>query len=64
MKGLPKFMWLNADKLVAAAWKDAVAGKALSVPGIQYRILTFVIRNAPRTIVRRIGMRIRVKQRN
>ena len=63
MKGLPKFMWLNADKLVAAAWKDAVAGEALSVPGIQYRILTFVIRNAPRTIVRRIGMRIRVKQR-
>jgi len=63
MKGLPKFMWLNADKLVAAAWKDAVAGKALSVPGIQYRILTFVIRNAPRSVVRRIGMRIRVKQR-
>ena len=63
MKGLPKFMWLNADKLVATAWKDAVAGKALSVPGIQYRILTFVIRNAPRSVVRRIGMRIRVKQR-
>jgi short-subunit dehydrogenase len=64
MKGLPQFMWLNADKLVAAAWKDAVEGKALSVPGIQYRILTFVIRNAPRTMVRRIGMNIRVRQRN
>jgi hypothetical protein len=64
MKGLPQFMWLNADKLVTAAWKDAVEGKALSVPGIQYRILTFVIRNAPRTMVRRIGMNIRVRQRN
>ncbi len=63
MKGLPGFMWLNADKLVATAWKEAVAGKAISVPGIQYRILTFVMRNAPRAMVRRIGMNVRVKQR-
>ena len=63
MKGLPAFMWLNSDKLVATAWKDAVAGKALSVPGWQYQLLTFVMRNAPRPMVRKIGMSVRTKQR-
>jgi len=64
MKGLPAFMWLNSDKLVAKAWKDAVGGKAVSVPGWQYQLLTFVMRNAPRPMVRKIGMNVRVKQRN
>ena len=63
MKDLPAFMWLNADKLVATAWKEAVAGKAVSVPGWQYQILTFVMRNAPRSLVRKIGMNVRIKQR-
>jgi len=64
MKGLPTFMWLNSDKLVAKAWKDAVGGKAVSVPGWQYQLLTFVMRNAPRPMVRKNGMNVRVKQRN
>jgi short-subunit dehydrogenase len=63
MKGLPAFMWLNADKLVAKAWSDALKGKAVSVPGWQYQLLTFIIRFAPRPLVRRIGMKVRVKQR-
>jgi hypothetical protein len=63
MKALPPFMWLNSDKLVATAWKEAVAGKALSVPGWQYKALTIVMRNAPRSMVRKIGMNIRIKQR-
>ena len=63
MKGLPSFMWLNADKLVAKAWSDALKGKAISIPGWQYQILTFVMRFAPRPLVRKIGMRVRVKQR-
>jgi len=64
MKGLPAFMWLNSDKLVAKAWKDAVGGKAVSVPGWQYQLLTLVMRNAPRPMVRKIGMNVRAKQRN
>lgn len=63
MKALPAFMWLNADKLVATAWKDATSGKAVSVPGWQYQLLTFVMRYAPRHMVRTIGMNIRKKQR-
>jgi len=63
MKGLPAFMWLNADKLVAKAWSDALKGKAVSVPGWQYRLITFFARYAPRPLVRRVGMKVRVKQR-
>lgn len=63
MKGLPAFMWLDADRLVAKAWSDALKGAAISVPGWQYKVLTFVIGIAPRTLVRRLGMSVRVKQR-
>jgi short-subunit dehydrogenase len=63
MKGLPKFMWLNSDKLVDTAWKEAIAGKAVSIPGWQYQTLTFFMRYAPRSMVRTIGMNIRIKQR-
>ena len=38
MKGLPDFMWLNSDQLVATAWSDAQAGKAVSIPGWQYKL--------------------------
>ena len=63
MAGLPNFMWLNSDVLVAKAWKDAVAGKPVSIPGWQYKVLVGVISLAPRAIVRRLGMNLRVKQR-
>ena len=63
MKGLPAFMWLNSDKLVATAWNEAIAGKAVSIPGWQYQLLTFVVHTTPRTLVRKIGMNVRTKQR-
>ena len=63
MKGLPSFMWLNADALVAKSWADALAGKAVSVPGWQYRLLTSIIHLLPRKFVRKVGMNVRVKQR-
>ena len=63
MKGLPSFMWLDADRLVAKAWSDALKGRVISVPGWQYKVLTFVIGIAPRSLVRRLGMSVRVKQR-
>jgi len=63
MKGLPAFMWLNSDKLVATAWKEAIAGRAVSVPGWQYQLLSFVVHSTPRALVRKIGMNVRIKQR-
>jgi uncharacterized protein len=63
MKGLPDFLWLNADRLVEQSWRDGLKGKAVSVPGWQYKLLVFVVHTVPRSIVRKIGMNIRVKQR-
>jgi short-subunit dehydrogenase len=63
MAGLPNFMWLNSDVLVAKAWKDAISGKPVSIPGWQYKTLVGAISLLPRSIVRRLGMNLRVKQR-
>jgi short-subunit dehydrogenase len=63
MKGLPNFMWLNSDKLVERSWSDALKGKAVSIPGWQYQLLVFVIQTIPRTLVRKVGMNLRAKQR-
>ena len=63
MKGLPSFMWLDSDKLVAKAWSDALKGKAVSIPGWQYQLLVFVIHALPRSIIRKVGMNLRAKQR-
>ena len=63
MNGLPKFMWLDADRVVAQAWNDAIKGKAISVPGWQYLILSSITRFGPRPLVRKLGMNVRVKQR-
>jgi short-subunit dehydrogenase len=63
MKGLPNFMWLDSDELVAASWSDAQSGKAVSIPGWQYKILIALISLAPRSAVRKIGMNLRKRQR-
>jgi uncharacterized protein len=63
MKGLPSFMWLDSDTLVAKAWSDALKGEAVSVPGWQYQLLVFVIQTLPRSIIRKVGMNLRKKQR-
>jgi short-subunit dehydrogenase len=62
MKGLPAFLWLNSDTLVAKAWSDALKGKAISIPGWQYQLLHFVIQALPRSIVRKVGMSMRARQ--
>ncbi len=63
MEALPNFMWLDADHVVAKAWSDALAGKAISVPGWQYAVVSSLARFAPRPLVRKIGMNVRVRQR-
>ena len=63
MSSLPEFMWINSDQLVASAWADAKAGKAVSIPGWQYKTLVGLTRSVPRSFVRRLGMNLRVRQR-
>jgi short-subunit dehydrogenase len=63
MGALPSFMWLNADHVVSSAWSAALKGKAISVPGWQFKILSAISRFGPRPFVRKIGMGLRKKQR-
>lgn len=64
MGSLPNFMWLNSDDLVAKAWADAQKGKAISIPGRKYVALSTFLRFGPRPLIRKLGMTIRIRQRN
>ena len=44
--------WLDAGDLVRAALADAGAGKVVSVPSLQYKVLAGVARHVPRFLVR------------
>ncbi|MEU9408683.1 SDR family oxidoreductase [Streptomyces sp. NPDC048281] len=48
---IPGWMWLDADKLVAAALADLARGKTLSVPDPRYKVLTGLAKVAPRGLV-------------
>jgi short-subunit dehydrogenase len=63
MTGLPSFLWLSADFVTEVAWRDLHRGKAISVPGWQYKLLMGLIRSLPRPLVRRNGLRVKSKQR-
>ncbi|MFM1952533.1 MAG: hypothetical protein RJA33_1327 [Actinomycetota bacterium] len=63
MGAIPNFMWLDGDFLVKQAWADARKGKAVSIPGWQYKVLRTIIALAPRRTVRKMGMSLRTKQR-
>ncbi|MBD2759304.1 SDR family oxidoreductase [Yimella sp. cx-573] len=49
----PGFMWLEADRLVRDCLADVAKGKVVSVPGPQYKLITSLLRVAPRSIVRK-----------
>jgi hypothetical protein len=63
MSALPGFLWLDVDEMVGTGWNDAKNGKAVSVPGLQYKYLRLLTKIAPRHIVRRMGIQIRRRQR-
>lgn len=63
MGAIPAFMWLDGDFLVKQAWADAIKGRAISIPGWQYKVLRIIIALAPRKAVRKMGMSLRTKQR-
>lgn len=49
---VPSFMWLDADRLVRDCLDDVDSGKAVSVPGAQYKLITQLLRHLPRSVVR------------
>ncbi len=52
MSRLPKFMWLDADRLVADCLDDVAKGRVVSVPGPQYKAIVAGLRLVPRSVVR------------
>ena len=63
MKGLPNWLWLDADRVVADGWRANTKGKALSIPGVQYKLITFISRFGYRPTIRKMGMNVRRRQR-
>lgn len=60
---VPRWLWLDAPSMVRAGWQDHRRGKVISVPGWQYKMLTFIIAIAPRAFVRRVGYSTRNRSR-
>ncbi|MFE0099663.1 SDR family NAD(P)-dependent oxidoreductase [Streptomyces sp. NPDC059009] len=48
---IPKWMWLDADKLVAAALSDLARGKSLSIPDPRYKAMMGVVKVTPRALI-------------
>ena len=63
MGAVPPWLWLTADQVVSDAWRAAKSGKAISVPGVVYKIISAISRFGPRPVVRKLGMNVRIRQR-
>ena len=57
VSALPGSLWLDADDVVQQALADAAAGKVVSVPGAQWKVVTALVRALPRPLVRGGAMR-------
>ena len=53
---IPNWMWLDVDVVVSKSLKDFKNGKAISVPGMQYKFFSFIAQYLPRPIVRRLSV--------
>lgn len=51
---LPEWLWLDVEQVVAAGLRDAGRGTAVSVPGLQYKVLGAALQLLPRALVRQV----------
>jgi len=54
MSRLPKAMWLESDWLVCACLDDVRAGKVVSIPGVQYKVIAGIAQIVPHGLLRAI----------
>jgi len=52
---VPNWMWLSARLVAQQAWQDVLAGKTVSVPSLQYKVLSTLTRGLPRPLIRRVS---------
>lgn len=55
MSSLPKPMWLDVDQVVSASLADLESDRVISVPGVQYKVLTAAAGLIPRAVVARLN---------
>lgn len=52
MASIPGLMWLTVDDVVGESLADIAKGRVISIPGVQYKVLTTAGRFIPRGLVR------------
>ncbi|MFI6779340.1 SDR family NAD(P)-dependent oxidoreductase [Nocardia sp. NPDC050412] len=55
MSSLPKQLWLSVDQVVAGSLRDLEKDRVLSVPGLQYKVLTTAAGMIPRALAARLN---------
>ena len=55
---LPKALWLEADSLVRDCLNDVNAGKVISVPGVQYKVIAGIAQVLPNSLARAVSGRV------
>lgn len=58
MASIPAPMWLTVDGVVSESLADIAKGKVISIPGVQYKVLTGAGRLIPRGLVRAFTKRM------
>lgn len=51
LTGLPRWMWLDAGRVVDAALRDLERGRTVSVPGVRYKLAAWGLRHLPRPLL-------------
>lgn len=54
---IPSWMWLDADKLVAAAMSDLARGRTVSIPDPRYKALMGLVKLVPRSVLSGLSSR-------
>lgn len=57
VSGVPRWMWLKADKVVQASLRDLARDKAVSIPSARYQMLATLARHLPTAFVTRMAKR-------
>ena len=61
---IPSAMWLDADTVVAAAFRDLALRRVISVPTFRYKALTFLLRHGPKSAIRAVSRAISSSRRS
>jgi uncharacterized protein len=56
---VPKLAWLDADEVARAGLEAVAAGRAVAVPGLQYKVAAGATRMVPRRALRRMARLVR-----